>query len=181
MPKTQLDRIGADTERWMDIASDLLQANLVLLGVLWAFDKMNFTTSLTLILSFFLLYASTNANGRTLYLSDIWINLPSENEQEKAEIKEKLGRSIRYAEYSFSLGFTFTFIGIAMTSYAVFANVYLTIGAYMIGWIIMQSYSKKIYRSHLLKNKKNAFFVLLEFISLVIVILDYFLAITLIY
>ncbi len=172
MPKTQTDRIGADTEHWMEIASDLLQADLFLMGILWAASKLNITTSLMLISSFFLLYASTNANGRSIYLNDTWQQKEPESEEERAILKKKLGRSIRYAEYSFSLGFTFTFIGIGMTVYTVFDNMYLAIGAYIVGWVVMQSYSWRIYRSHLLKNKKNALFILLEVISLGFIIMD---------
>jgi hypothetical protein len=176
MPKSQTERIGADTAHWMEVASDLLQADLFLMGILWAANKLNLTTSLMLICSFFLLYSSTNANGRTIALNDVWQNKENEEvvpDEGQKKIKENIGRSIKFAEYSFSLGFTFTFIGIGMTVYTIFGNIYLAIGAYLVGWLVMFSYSRRVYKKSMLKNKKNAFFVLLELISLCFIILDY--------
>ena len=92
---------------------------------------------------------------RTIYLSDLWDHTPNDDENTLKDLNTKLGKSIRYAEYSFSLGFTFTFMGVGMTAYTVFENIYLAIGVYVVGWGIMQTYSRRIYGSHMLKNKKK--------------------------
>jgi len=161
---------------WIVLSTTMIGIVLTILALIW----QNVPSNGIVIATFLLMIAFI-----------LFVNSVSANSSAKFQIKrsdadlEKVNKFVSFAEYSFGLGFTFvinafTFLGYKYLIDFVGKN-YLTLAlpiTFLItAWILILIYNNINYSGKSLKSLrslKRNLWILLEFISLIFILLDFF-------
>ena len=143
-------------EKWMHISSDMIQAVIFFLGILFAFEKSNPWVVLLLIIAFFLFVTTLNGNSKIADFKD---------EQKKKEIAD-------FIEWIYGFGFTSLVCAMLIIVYLL-AGVWCVLASYVAIIIIMMLYSRKIYHKSILRKGKNLVWLSLETFLIALLVLDH--------
>ncbi|MHA1647947.1 MAG: hypothetical protein ACTSVL_10275 [Promethearchaeota archaeon] len=144
-------------EKWMHISSDLIQAVMFFLGILFALNKSNPYVVVLLIISFFMFVTTLNGNSKLIEIED---------EKEKIRITN-------FIEIMYGIGFTSLVCSILIIVY-ILVDILCVVVSFASILIIMVTYSRVIYRKSIFSIGKNLIWLALETLLITFLILDYF-------
>jgi hypothetical protein len=162
---------------WIILSTTMIAAVLTILALIWQVPPTRgiVTVTFLLMVSFILFVNSVSSNSRANF------ELKLKNYDEK-----KVNRFISFAEYTFGMGFTLVIIGFSILGYVylldfvgqVFYALLLPIVFLVVAWAMIIiyntiSYSGKAFKG--LRSIKRNLWVIMEFICLVAIFLDFFL------
>ena len=161
---------------WIIISTTMIGVNLTILALIWQFPPEGiYSATLFLMLSFILFINSVSANSKANF-----------EVQSNGSSKEKIMKFVSFAEYSFGLGFTLIIIGFSILSYKYLQDfvgqdnimVLIIPAAFLVtAWIMIIIYNAINYSGKALKgirSLKRNLWMIMEFICLVMIILDFF-------
>ena len=165
-----------NVQDWITLSSVMIGAILTILALIWQVPLPNgiVTATFLLMLAFIFIVNSVTANSKAHFEAN------SGNVSEK-----RINRFIRFAEYTFGLGFTFIIMGFAILSYEYLLNyagrqlitLLLPITFLFTAWIMIFIYNVINYSDKPLgavRNLKRNLWIFLELICLVAIIMDFF-------
>ena len=163
---------------WITLSTIMIGAVLTILALIWQVAPSSgiVSVSFLLMLSFILFVNSVSTNSRAKFDSKSNISF------------KQVMKWIRFAEYSFGLGFTFVICGFSILSYKYlldFTNrqliaLILPISFLITTWALIFvynviNYSTKAKKSfNAVRSLKRNIWILLEFGCLILIIFDYF-------
>ena len=162
---------------WIVLSTTMIAAVLTILALIWQVPPTRgiVTVTFLLMVSFILFVNSVSSNSRAAF------EVKSEDFD---EIKVK--RFVSFAEYSFGMGFTLVIIGFSILGYVylldfigqVLYALLLPIVFLVVAWIMIIiyntiNYSGKSFKG--LRSIKRNLWVIMEFICLVAIFVDFFL------
>ncbi len=162
---------------WIVLSTTMIAAVLTILALIWQVPPTRgiVTVTFLLMVSFILFINSVSANSRASF----------ELKLEKFDEK-KVKRFVSFAEYTFGMGFTLVIIGFSILGYVylldfigqVLYALLLPIVFLVVAWIMIIiyntiNYSGKSFKG--LRSIKRNLWVIMEFICLVAIFIDFFL------
>lgn len=171
------ERPKLNVKDWIIISTTMIGVNLTILALIWQAKPTQgiYTVSLFLMLSFILFINSVSANSKANF------EVQSGNASEKT-----IMRFVSFAEYSFGLGFTFIIVGFSILSYKYLQDfigldniivLIIPLAFLVTAWIMIFIYNAINYSGKPLKgirSLKRNLWMIMEFICLVMIILDFF-------
>ncbi len=162
---------------WIILSTTMIAAVLTILALIWQVPPTRgiVTATFLLMVSFILFVNSVSANSRASFELKL---------EDFDEIK--INRLVSFAEYTFGMGFTLVIIGFSILGYVylldfigqVLYTLLLPIVFLVVAWILIIiynviNYSGKSFKA--LRSIKRNLWIIMEFISLVAIFLDFFL------
>ncbi|MFX1451513.1 MAG: hypothetical protein ACFFCM_11760 [Promethearchaeota archaeon] len=161
---------------WITLSTVMIGATLTILALVWQVPPPNgiVTATFLLMVSFVFFVNSVSANSKAQFEA----NLGNVSE-------ERVDRFVRFAEYTFGLGFTLIITGFAILGYKYLLNyvgrelvtLLLPITFLVTTWVIIFIYNLINYFGKplgALRSLKRNLWILMELICLVLIILDFF-------
>ena len=162
---------------WIVLSTTMIAATLTILALIWQVPPARgiVTVTFLLMVSFILFVNSVSANSRAAFELKL---------EDFDEIK--VNRFVSFAEYTFGMGFTLVIIAFSILGYVYLLDfighllyaLLLPIVFLVVAWIMIIiyntiSYSGKSFKG--LRSIKRNLWVIMEFISLAAIIVDFFL------
>jgi apolipoprotein N-acyltransferase len=144
-------------EKWMHISSDLIQAVMFFLGILFALNKSNPYVVWLLIVSFFMFVTTLNGNSKLIEIED---------EDEKKRINT-------FIEIMYGIGFTSLVCSILIIVY-ILVDILCVLVSFGSILAIMIAYSRVIYRKGIFRIGKNLIWLAIESTLIIFLILDFY-------
>ncbi|MBD3198155.1 MAG: hypothetical protein GF317_24105 [Candidatus Lokiarchaeota archaeon] len=161
---------------WIVLSTTMIGIVLTILALIWQNIPSNgiVVSTFMLMISFILFVNSVSANSKAKFEVKF-----------KESDMDKIKKFVRFAEYSFGLGFTFVIIAFTFLGYKYLIDFvgknYLTLSLPIVfllsAWILILIYNSINYSEKgfkILRSLKRNIWMLLELIALVIIILDFF-------
>jgi hypothetical protein len=170
------ERSKVNVRDWITLSTVMIGAVLTILALIWQVPPPNgiVTSTFLLLISFVFFVSSVSANSKAAF------------EATQGNIPEKqVKRFVRFAEYSFGLGFTLVITGFSILGYEYlllfigrkFITLILPITFLVIAWIMIFIYNIINYSGKALKvvrSLKRDLWIFLEMICLAIIVFDFF-------
>jgi hypothetical protein len=147
-------------EIWMNACSVWIAASLVFLGVLMSVNDFSIPSVIptSLIVSILLFANSMNANAKIIELG--------------ALDTDKIEKIANFAEKTFGIGFTLLICSITVITYLfTYPEWWIAWIIIIIAWVILLSYDKIVRGTIVVK--KHSFWILIEFLLLIAIWLDF--------
>ena len=161
---------------WIVLSTVMIGAVLTILALIWQVPPTNgiVTSTFLLMVSFIFFVNSVSANSKAQFEA----NLGNVSES-------RINRFVKFAEYSFGLGFTLVITGFTILGYQYLITyvgpqlvaLILPIIFLVTTWVIIFIYNLINYSGKALgaiRNLKRNLWILLELICLIIIIFDFF-------
>ena len=162
---------------WIILSTTMIAAVLTILALIWQVPPTRgiVTVTFLLMISFILFVNSVSANSRASF------------ELKLEEFDEvKVNRFVSFAEYSFGMGFTLVIIGFSILGYVYLLDfighllyaILLPIVFLVVAWIMIIIYNTINFSGFSfkgLRSIKRNLWIIMEFLSLVAIFIDFFL------
>ncbi|MFW9821568.1 MAG: hypothetical protein ACFFE4_01450 [Candidatus Thorarchaeota archaeon] len=162
---------------WITLSTVMIGAVLTILALIWQIPPPTGgigTATFLLMLSFILFVNSVSANSK----ANFEVNLEDSSEG-------RIQRFVRFAEYTFGLGFTFVISGFTILGYKYLLHnvgrnlvtLMLPITFLVVAWLMIFIYNLLNYSRKALKvirSMKRNIWIFLELICLVVILFDFF-------
>ena len=162
---------------WIVLSTTMIAAVLTILALIWQVPPTRGIVSVTFLLmvAFILFVNSVSSNSKASFELKV---------EDFDEIK--VNRFVSFAEYTFGMGFTLVIIGFSILGYVYLLDfighslyaLLLPIVFLVVAWILIIIYNTINYSGFSfkgLRSLKRNMWILMEFISLVAIFLDFFL------
>ena len=162
---------------WIILSTTMIAAVLTILALIWQVPPTRGIVSVTflLMISFILFVNSVSANSRASFELKL---------EEFDEIR--VNRFVSFAEYSFGMGFTLVIIGFSVLGYVYLLDfighllyaLLLPIVFLVVAWIMIIIYNTIYYSGFSfkgLRSIKRNLWIIMQFVSLVAIFIDFFL------
>ncbi len=172
------EKTKVNVRDWIVLSTVMIGAVLTILALIWQipppFSNGIVTSTFLLMISFIFFVNSVTANSKAQFEA----NLGNVSE-------ERIRRFVKFAEYSFGLGFTLVITGFTILGYGYLLNytsheliaLILPITFLIITWAIIFIYNIINYSGKplgVIRSLKRNLWILLELVCLVLIILDFF-------
>lgn len=172
----ETDNKQINVKDWIILSTTMIGAVLTILALIWQARPSRgiVTVTFLLMLSFIFFVNSVSANSRANF----------ELKLKNFDIK-KVNKFVKFAEYTFGMGFTIVIIGFSILGYmylldftlgSIYALI-LPITFLVIAWILILIYNAINYSGKSVKglrSMKRNLWILMEFISLIAILFDFF-------
>ena len=162
---------------WIILSTTMIAAVLTILALIWQVPPTRgiVTVTFLLMVSFILFVNSVSANSRASF------ELKLDDFDEK-----KINRFVSFAEYRFGMGFTLVIIGFSILGYVYLLDfighllyaLLLPIVFLVVAWIMIIIYNTINFSGFSfkgLRSIKRNLWIIMEFVSLVAIFIDFFL------